>query len=560
VCRSLFERHKLLFSLLLCTKILFGDNKIDMDEWRFFLAGPSGEIEPMQNPTDWLDDLEWVQVHKQLHYMDTKLPVFAGILEYFINFHKKFKKIFDSPNAHEEPLPGEWNTKLNSLQKMIVLKTIRSDKITLAIQNYISEQIGKQYIEPPPFRLSECFKDSSNISPLVFVLSSGSDPVASFLKLCQDNDMMSRYDTISLGQGQAKKAEAKLENGRTKGWWILLQNCHLCISFLPRLEAIVEQLNDQNHQDYRIWMTSFPTPQFPVSILQNSVKMTMEPPSGLKANILQTYETFDNQQLNDSAKPDAFKKLIFAFAFFHAIVQDRRKFGAIGWNISYAFTYEDFDVCRRQLKIFTDMYETIPYQVLIILGAGGNFDKHVTDDKDVRLITAILQKFVNEGTVEVGYKFSESGLYKTIPSGSKEDYIAYIQSLPLNPKPEAFGLHENAEIITNQNECRNILELVLSIQPRTSSGGGKTRDEVISEIAASIKEKVPPLFDLDEIQQKYPTDYNESMNTVLAQECLKYNRLLKVMNVSLANIQKAIVGEVVMSEELEKVGTSLFDN
>ncbi len=60
VCRSLFERHKLLFSLLLCTKILFGDNKIDGDEWRYFLAGPSGEIEPMQNPTDWLDDLEWV--------------------------------------------------------------------------------------------------------------------------------------------------------------------------------------------------------------------------------------------------------------------------------------------------------------------------------------------------------------------------------------------------------------------------------------------------------------------------------------------------------------------
>jgi len=49
---------------------LFGDNKIDMDEWRFFLAGPSGEIETMQNPTDWLDDLEWTQVHKQLVFMD----------------------------------------------------------------------------------------------------------------------------------------------------------------------------------------------------------------------------------------------------------------------------------------------------------------------------------------------------------------------------------------------------------------------------------------------------------------------------------------------------------
>jgi dynein heavy chain len=99
VCRSLFERHKLLFSLLLCMKILFGDDKIDHNEWRFFLTGASGEIESIANPTDWLDDLEWNQVHKQLYIMDTQLPVFAGILEYFINFHKKFKKIFDAQEA-----------------------------------------------------------------------------------------------------------------------------------------------------------------------------------------------------------------------------------------------------------------------------------------------------------------------------------------------------------------------------------------------------------------------------------------------------------------------------
>lgn len=231
-----------MFSLLLCTKILFGDDKIDGDEWRYFLAGPSGEIETMQNPTDWLDDLEWIQVHKQLFTMDSKLPAFRGILEYFISFHKKFKKIFDSPDAHEEPLPGEWNTKLNSLRKMLVLKAIRSDKLTAALQNYITEQIGKEYITPPTFRLSSCFKDSSNISPLIFVLSSGSDPIASFNKLCQEMDMTARQDMISLGQGQAKKAEAKIANGMVKGWWVLLQNCHLSVSWMPKLEAIVDGL------------------------------------------------------------------------------------------------------------------------------------------------------------------------------------------------------------------------------------------------------------------------------------------------------------------------------
>lgn len=62
-----------------------------------------------------------------------KLPIFEGIDSYFMEFNKKFKKIFDHPEAHEEPLPGEWNEKLNSFQKMIVLKSIRADKICHAI-------------------------------------------------------------------------------------------------------------------------------------------------------------------------------------------------------------------------------------------------------------------------------------------------------------------------------------------------------------------------------------------------------------------------------------------
>jgi dynein heavy chain len=75
-----------------------------------------------------------------------------------------------------------------------------------------------------------------------------------------------------------------------------------------------------------------------------------------------------------------------------------------------------------------------------------------------------------------------------------------------------------------------------------------------------IQGKTPQLFELDEVAQKFPTDYNESMNTVLTQEALKYNRLLNLMKIQLVAIQKALVGEVVMSEDLESMGTSLFNN
>jgi dynein heavy chain len=69
VCRSLFEKHKLLFSLVLCAKILFGDDALDPHEWRYFLAGPAGAIDVPKNPTEWLGDLEWAETYKQLYGM-----------------------------------------------------------------------------------------------------------------------------------------------------------------------------------------------------------------------------------------------------------------------------------------------------------------------------------------------------------------------------------------------------------------------------------------------------------------------------------------------------------
>jgi len=87
--------------------------------------------------------------------------------------------------------------------------------------------------------------------------------------------------------------------------------------------------------------------------------------------------------------------------------------------------------------------------VLNYLGAEVNYGGRVTDDKDIRLICSILKNYVAPGCIEVGYIFSPSGIYRTIEPGTKEDYVNYISTLPLVPHPEAFGLHENAEITTN---------------------------------------------------------------------------------------------------------------
>ena len=94
-----------------------------------------------------------------------------------------------------------------------------------------------------------------------------------------------------------------------------------------------------------------PTTKFPVPVLQSGIKITNEPPKGLKANLKRTFIEIEESLYESSTKPQEFKKLLFSLAFFHAVILERRKFGAIGWNIPYEWMNSDFETCLKQLKV-----------------------------------------------------------------------------------------------------------------------------------------------------------------------------------------------------------------
>lgn len=123
---------------MLTTKILFGDKKLNEQEFRFLLIGPTGEIKVPHNPTTWISETAWPDVYKQFEGMSTGLEHFKGIDEYFMKKPDEFKHIFDSANAHEEAFPDYWEKKLDYFQKLLVIKALRSDKVIPGIQNWIT--------------------------------------------------------------------------------------------------------------------------------------------------------------------------------------------------------------------------------------------------------------------------------------------------------------------------------------------------------------------------------------------------------------------------------------
>lgn len=123
--------------------------------------------------------------------------------------------------------------------------------------------------------------------------------------------------------------------------------------------------------------------------------------------------------------------------------------------------------CRRQLQSLLCDYEEIPYKVINFLGARVNYGGRVTDKKDIVLITTILSNFINQDVLKDDYSFSKSGHYKSIPATNQQDYINYIEGFPLNPEPEAFGLHDNAEISNSLSQTRHLLSTILSISSKS---------------------------------------------------------------------------------------------
>lgn len=355
-----------------------------------------------------------------------------------------------------------------------------------------------------------------------------------------------------------------MESARRAGDWVCLQNCHLAASWMGELERVVEAIDPEKvSKDFRLWLTSMPSRAFPVSVLQNGVKMTNEPPKGLRANLRNFYYQLNDDMLSQTNKPAAFRKLLFGLAFFHAVVQERKRFGPLGWNRPYDFNNSDLEISMRQLMLFLDEYDEVPYRVLHTLTSYINYGGRVTDDKDSRTIDVILRDYFTPAVLRDDYRFTPSGVYYSPPVDEDmphKSYMDYIDGLPLNADPEVFGMHPNANITCDTNETEETLDVILSLQPRTGGGSGKGRDAIVAEAARDIAGRLPDDFDIEAIAMRYPVLYEESMNTVLVQECIRYNKLLAAMKRSLADIQKALKGLVVMSKELDDMGSALHAN
>lgn len=557
VCRSLFEKDKLLFSFLLCIKMLQLRDEMDPGELRFFLTGSTAVDLSRPNPDSegrFLSDKCWADL-LALH----DIP--GGVYPHFHEEVEKELNFWEDVSNAQDPLKlirEKYKERYSPFQQLLLLRCIRLDKVIPALMEFIMAKIGQKFIEPPPFDLGAGYRDSSCTTPLLFVLTPGADAMTELIRVAEELGMDNKLASVSMGQGQGPIAERTISEAIDKGGWVALENLHVMPSWFEMLEKIVEDLHpDVVHEDFRLWLTALPCKEFPVSVLQNGIKMTLEPPKGLRANLKGSYAALDRDWFDSCLKPEAFHKICFGIAFLHALVRERCKFGPLGWNIPYEFSASDQRISLDQLHLFLNEYEQIPWAMLHYLTSSCNYGGRVTDDKDRRCLDTIVADFYRPPILDDKHRFSPSGIYFAPPEGGMDSYIEYINKLPFTELPEVFGLHENAEITTAITSTNALMVAALELQPRTSGGEGMSWAEQLMELASDIEKRIPDLFDLEVAAVRFPVLYEESMNSTLRQELERFNNLLGVVKRSLKDVQLAICGLVVMSSELEAMGNSM---
>lgn len=293
-------------------------------------------------------------------------------------------------------------------------------------------------------------------------------------------------------------------------------------------------------------MTSEPTEVFPLNLLQNGIKITYERSRGFKSNLLNLYQTSPlSTEFYDSCpeQDKIFKKCLYSLTLFDVIVNERKHYGNIGWNIAYEFTHNDFEQSVQQLQKFLSDGKEVPFETLRYIIGEFAYCGRIVHNFDKRLLNTILMDLFNKNILtDFVVEMAPNGEYKLPRRLERRMVLKFIEeNVPNRTGCELYGLHANSDFLYKLNKSANILDSI-----RLSSGQVRKNMEtefnnIKSELELIIK-KLPQRVEIERDENELYS-YENSMQTVLVSEMKQYNHLLNVIRSTCEDLQQALEGE-----------------
>ncbi|MEW5318622.1 MAG: hypothetical protein WDW38_009830 [Sanguina aurantia] len=562
--RGLFERHKIIFALMLTNKILLSAGKVRISDLDIFLKGGGAlDINSVRKkPKDWIPDNVWLSIVAL-----SNMEAFRDIPDSVFRNDGLWRQWYDQEAPEMAKVP-DYEDRLTKFERMCVVKTFREDRTLISAADYIADALGQRFVESVPLAMEKAWQESHSKCPLICLLSPGADPT----KLIEDLAKKKKIKTlgVSMGQGQEVIARKYMATASLEGQWVLLQNTHLGLSYLTEVESYL--VKEENiHEDFRLWITAEPHPQFPIGLLQMGIKITNEAPVGMKAGLRASYQWVTQDMLDAVGRPE-WRQLLFVMCFLHSVVQERRKFGPIGWNVPYEFNQSDLSACVQFLqnhlmemdakKAAAPTWETVRYMISIIQYGG-----RITDDFDQLLMDTYAEKYFLQAVCTPMYELyrdERSGFSYRVPDTNDIDsFRNTIEALPGTESPEIFGLHPNADVTFRTLQVQDAVFTILDTMPKGgAAAGGLSREEQVDKICEDLLSKAPPIFDKEETKERLkrlPGGPVQPMTVHLRQEIDRLNTITKLTVTTLKNLRLAIAGTIALSGTLIDAVDALFN-
>jgi len=326
-----------------------------------------------------------------------------------------------------------------------------------------------------------------------------------------------------------------------------------------------------SNPSFRLFVSSDPNKAIPIGLLERSIKLTNEPPQGVKQNIKRAFTQFTKEDIED--KDPKIKTILFALCYFHSVMLERRKFGPKGWNMKYAFNAGDLRDSAIVLNNYMESNASsgkIPWDDLRYIFGEIMYGGHIVDDWDRILCAAYLNSIMGDHLLDEGelFPFIEGRpiSFKCPPPYPYEKYIEHIESECPPETPLAFGMHPNAEIDFRTKQCQELFMTLQEIQPRGGSGGsggGVSVQEKIQEFMHRVSDETQldsNKLNIDDIASKLAEDQRGPYQNAFLQECEYMNALIGAIVGSLAEIELAFKGELTMTEKMEALMGAIFLN
>lgn len=573
VSRGLFVRHKLIFLAQLTFNLmkrgnLGEDNLLNENHFQFLLRGPRKEGEA--NPVNWLPKSAW---DSTLALADLEeFQKFPGDL---VEASPRFREWYNCITPESEKLPLDWaGLDRTPFQKMLVVRCLRPDRIATALLDFIRIVLpdGNAYADcdgtlSSVSILDSCYEDSSPTVPIYFILSPGANVMGDLDSLASKYGYVpgESYHNVSMGQGQDVIAMRNLEMAHRQGHWVVLNNVHLMPRWLIELEKKLDEFAlEGSNKRFRLFLSSDAAPSIPIGLLNRCIKITNEPPAGLKANIKRAFASLNKESFEEC--DSKMKSIIFGLCHFHAVMLERKQYGPMGYNMMYPFSVGDL---RDSAVVLANYMENsgggkIPWADLRYIFGEIMYGGHIVNDFDRKMCSTYLDFFMKDELLDetemYPYNDEEKSLSFMSPAATTYDkYLEHIEFTLTQDTPIAFGLHPNAEIDFRTTQSNRILMTVLDLQDRqVSSGeGAKTPDELAAEVTTDILERFgEKKFDVEDIARGL--EEVGPYQNVFMQEMDVMNILITEMIRSLKELQLGFAGELTMSDAMENLKTSLY--